>query len=366
MEHKDNLLGVLKTLFKWKKQIFRICLVAVIGSIIISLLMPNFYESSTIFYAASPDLAKPDGIGVNEKDKEYYGESEDMDRVLTLCESSKIAEFLIQKYNLYAHYDIDSTHKKAPYKVRRTLSKLYNVVKTKYDGIEIAVEDEDPIVAMNMANDARKMVDKLGQGLIKNSQLQSIEKQKKLLIQQRNNLHSIGDSLARLREKYGIYNTVSQSELFAELLAKGQSKLARTQARLNQLKDSNNAPRDTIIKLNSYISGYEQEVTSLKERMKVFNEGMSVIDALEQEHKEARDQTGLDNERLKQFQSAYETPFTSIYLVEAGELPIVKKRPVRSLIVIASAFIAFLFSVIGILLLEAYKDVNWREIIDAK
>ena len=362
MEQQDNLLGVLKTLFKWKKQIIRICVVAAIGSVIISLFLPNYYESSTIFYAASPDLAKPDGIGVNEKDKEYYGESEDMDRVLTLAESSKIADFLIKKYNLYSHYDIDSTHRKAPYRVRKTFSELYNVVKTKYDGIEIAVEDKDPLIAMQMVNDAREMVDKLGQDLIKNSQLQSIGKQKNLLLEQRKNLKALGDSLAVLREVYGIYNTVSQSELLAELLARSESNLTRTQARYNNYKSNRNVRRDTLNKLASNISGYEQEVISLKERMKRFNKGMSIIDAMEQEHKEARDQTGLDNERLKQFQSAYETPFTSIYLVEAGELPIVKKRPLRMVIVLASIFVAFLFSVIGILLMEAYKDVNWKEI----
>ena len=362
MEHKDNLLGVLKTLFKWKKQIIQVCLIAAVGSIIICLLMPNYYESSTVFYAASPDLAKPDGIGTNDRDKEYYGESEDMDRVLTLCESNAIADYLINKYNLYEHYEIDPDHPKAGHKVRKTLSKLYKVIKTKYDAVQITVEDKEPEIAMNMVNDARRLVDSLGQSLIKNSHLQSIAKQKKLLTGQRKNLRVLGDSLAVLRQIYGIYNTVSQSELLAELLAKGESNLTRTQARLDQIKKSGSAKRDTINKLLSNISGYEQEVISLRTRLQHFNKGMSVVDALEQEHKEARDQTGLDNERLKQFQSAYETPFTSIYLVETGELPIVKSRPVRSLLVIASVFIAFIFSVIGVLLMDLYKDVNWKEI----
>ncbi|MEL6635610.1 MAG: hypothetical protein AAFW73_08045 [Bacteroidota bacterium] len=366
MEHKDSLLGVIQTLFKWKKQIFYVCAIAAVGSVIIALLLPDYYESSTIFYAASPDLAKPEGVGPIEKDKEYYGESEDQDRVLTICESSKIAERLIQKYNLYAHYDIDSTHKRAPYKVRRTLAKLYTVVKTKYDAIEITVEDKDPQVAMNMVNDAREMVNELGQSLIKNSQLQAIAKQEKQLNEQRRNLRALGDSLANLRRAYGIYNTVSQSELFAELLAKSESRLTRTRARLTQFKSNKRTPRDTLLKLQSNIAGYEEEVKSLQSRIEHFNKGMSVIDAMEQEHKEARDQTGLDNERLKQFKAAYQTPFTAIYLIEPGELPIVKSRPVRSVLVVASVFIAFVFSIIGVLLLETYRDVNWKEIIHAK
>ena len=365
MEHKDNLLGVLKTLYKWRKPIVYLCTAVAIGSVVISLLLPNYYESTTIFYAASPDLAKPEVVGVNEKDKEYYGESEDMDRVLTICESSKIADYLIKKYNLYEHYDIDSTRKKAAHKVKKAFLKHYEVVKTKYDAIEITVEDEDPQIAMNMVNDARIMVNDLGQQLIKNSQLESIKKQEQQLLEQKKNLKALGDSLAKLRNTYGIYNTVSQSELLAELLAKSESNLTRTKARLTQLQTTGGVRRDTITKLRSNITGYEEEVKSLNARIDHFNKGMSIVDALEQEHKEARDQTGLDNERLKHYRAAHQSPFTAIYLIEPGELPVVKSRPVRSVIVLASVFVAFLFGVIGVLLLEAYRDFNWKEIIDA-
>jgi hypothetical protein len=53
-------------------------------------------------------------------------------------------------------------------------------------------------------------------------------------------------------------------------------------------------------------------------------------------------------------------------LVEAAEVPIYKSRPVRSLICIGEVFIAFILSVIGVLILDVYKDVNWREIVNAK
>ena len=60
MEYKESLLGVLQTLFKWKKPILITTLIGAVGSIIIVLLLPVYYQSETIFYAASPDLAMPE------------------------------------------------------------------------------------------------------------------------------------------------------------------------------------------------------------------------------------------------------------------------------------------------------------------
>ena len=52
-------------------------------------------------------------------------------------------------------------------------------------------------------------------------------------------------------------------------------------------------------------------------------------------------------------------------LVEAGDVPYIKSRPKRAIIVISATLIAFILSIIGILLLENYRDVNWKELLDA-
>ena len=85
MENKENLLGVIATLLKWRKPIIRLCLIAGIGTAIISLFLPNYYQSTTTFYAASPDLGMPDPVGEMEKYRDYYGEDTDNDRILTIC-----------------------------------------------------------------------------------------------------------------------------------------------------------------------------------------------------------------------------------------------------------------------------------------
>ena len=48
------------------------------------------------------------------------------------------------------------------------------------------------------------------------------------------------------------------------------------------------------------------------------------------------------------------------------DYPVIKSRPKRSIIVLATVAIAFLFSLIGALLFDTYKDVNWKDIYHAK
>jgi len=95
-----------------------------------------------LFYAASPDLASPEQIfGESNTTTRYYGSDSDRDRLFSIAGSSVVTDFLIQKYHLYERYEIDSTHTKAPYRVRQQLLDLFTVEKTKYDALELSVEE---------------------------------------------------------------------------------------------------------------------------------------------------------------------------------------------------------------------------------
>ena len=145
MKNQDNLLGVIDTIMQWRKPIGRVVLIATAGTALIAFLfLKNYYQSTTIFFAASPDIFKPEQVfGTSNKDMEYYGSEEDVDRIMTIAQSASLYEFLIKKFDLYKHYDIDSTDEKAPFKVQEHLEKLYDVKKTKNNAIELSVEDLD-------------------------------------------------------------------------------------------------------------------------------------------------------------------------------------------------------------------------------
>ena len=174
MNNNENLIGVIATIFKWRKPIIYLTLFAAVLSIGISLLLPNYYSSTTSFYAASTDLAKPEMIfGLTGKAMEYYGADADIDRLLTIAESNELKDYLVDSFNLLEHYDIDTSDIKSGFKVREVLDELYQVKKTKYDAIELTVEDKDRVFAANMVNAARDKINDFSTALIKESKMKS-------------------------------------------------------------------------------------------------------------------------------------------------------------------------------------------------
>ena len=363
MENKENLLGVIATLLKWRKPIIRLCLIAGIGTAIISFFLPNYYEATTSFYAASPDLVMPDPVGELEKDRDFYGEDTDNDRILTIAESNELAWYLINKFKLYDHYEIKRPNKKAKEKVLKKFRGLYNVEKTKFEAIEISVEDKDSIMAANIANAARIRTDEIALSIVKEGHNKRLKTYEFAMNEKKAQLKEMGDSLYRVREKYQVYNTGTQGEILAQMVAKQRGELIRSRAKIEVLKNqSGQAVRDSIIFISAQVKGFEKELTSLESNLQLYNSGMSLVNELEGQHEEGRDQLGIDRERYKQLKAIYNSYIPTIHVVESAEIPYQKSRPFRSLIVISAVLITFILSVIGVLLIENYRDVNWKKL----
>jgi len=367
MKNRDSLIGVLQTLFKWKKQIFLVCLIAGIGAIGISLLLSNYYKATTTFLAVSPDQAKPESLyGKGQLKTEYYGNENDIDRILTIASSSMLIDHIIDSFKLYEHYDINPDLPKSAFRVRQRFTGLYDVTKTKRDAIELSVEDKDRELAAAIANAAREKINEIARQLILEGQQKTIRSYQDNINSKEEQLQVLSDTLARLRKQYGIYDLEGQAEALTTQLSETQAKLVRKKATLNALRSTSGIPRDTINLLQASVSGLEEEFNSLNQKMEQFNEGMAMVGTIDRQYLEANQTLSEDKERLKQSLATAASNIPTLLIVETAQVPIVKSRPKRSFIVIGVCAVAFLFSIIGILLIEYYKDINWKEVYNGK
>ncbi|MEM9885806.1 MAG: hypothetical protein AAF849_07935 [Bacteroidota bacterium] len=359
MEQKDNLFGVLKTLAQYFRFILTVCIIVGLGSIIIALLLPVYYQASTVFLSASPELLTERGLfGTTTRDPQPFGNNNDNDRLLTIAESDELVNYLIDQFDLYQHYDIDSTSAKSAHYIKQKFSGLYEVQRTKRDAIQLSMEDKDPQMAADIANAARQKIDLISLNLAKDLQQKQIETFQNNIQEKDSAVQVLSDSLKSVRSRYSIYNTESQSETLSALIASRQSRLASYQAKLEGARTSRG--RDT---LQSGIVGLERELESLQKQLSQLNEGMPRVVALEEEYEQAVKQFSYDKERLKQLQAAYNAEVSSIILVESAAIPVIKSRPIRSILVLASVFAAFLFTTFGVLLYDTYKDLDWKGIL---
>ena len=365
MQQRDNLLGLVASVFKRKKQILWICAIAGIGAILISLLLPNYYKSTSVFYAASADVARPDPVGPDLKERDLFGIEEDLDKIMTCASSLELVDYLIQKFDLYKHYDIDPESKKGKFKVREALEGMMDLKKTKYEAIELSIEDEDPQFAADMVNAAVEKVNAIAQNLTKSTQAKQISNKQAAMVEKQKSITVLGDTLAALSQRYGIYNVLAQSESMSASLTSVTGKLALVNAKLKALQGAG-YKRDSINYIKAQAQGLIEQKAFLEQTANKFNQGSSQVGSVSRELKTAQEQFAEDQERLKQLQAAHSSDSPMVLILEKGEIPVVKSRPKRSLLVIGAVFIAFIFSVIFAILMDAYKDVDWKQIVDAK
>lgn len=366
MENRENLLDVLASLFKWKKFILATCLAAAVISAIVSLLLPVYYKATTVFYAASPDLAVPEAIfGNSSQAPNYYGTENDMNRLMSIANSNELATFMIDSFKLYQHYDIDPNSPKGPYAVRLKFNKHFEALKTKYDAIELSVEDQDKELAARMANAAREYINLLGQELIKKGQEKILRTYEHNIQSKMQGLQALNDSLQKVRETYGVYNHLSQSEVLTEMISKTEARLYNSQARLEALK-SNTRLRDSVAVLKANIAGYEKELAQLDKRLATFNQGMTQVETMKAAQTESSEKLAADQERYKQLKAAFESDFPAVLLMEPATVPVIKERPKRMIIVAVSTIAALVFSVLGVVVFETYKNTDWQQILNNK
>lgn len=371
MDNRDNLLGVFQTLYRWRKTIRNVCLLALSGSIIISLFLDNYYQATTIFYPASPQLANPELMfGNTGQVTEYYGSDRDLDRMAEIATSKELEDFMVSSFHLYEHYGIDSTSKMGPSKVRKLFHALYSAQKNKNDAIEISVEDTDPKMAADMTNAARDKINAIGQRLIKESQSKLLNAFIGNINRKKSELDLLGDSLRRTQAYYGIYDPVAQGEQLSQQLSTAESEISRGRAKLDVLENNPLIPRDTIAYIKANLHAYEKQKQQLMSStpgndnitIRRFNEGFPQVSVLQDLHFQARKQLSYDMERYNQILAVYNTDIPALLVVEAAEVPLIKSRPKRSVIVIAAVAAAFFFTLLAALIADAYRDIRWSDI----
>ena len=371
MEQHDNLLGVFQSIYRWRKTIRNVCLLALAGSVVLSLFLDNYYQATTIFYPASPQLANPELMfGNTGQVMEYYGSDHDLDRIAEIATSKEVEDFMVARFHLYEHYGIDSANSQGPSKVRKLFRALFAAQKNKNDAIELSIEDTDPKMASEMANAAREKINAIGQRLTKETQAKLLAAFEDNIKRKKAELEVLGDSLRRTQAFFGIYDPGAQGEQLSLQLTTAESEIIRNRAKLEVLEKNTLIPRDTIAYIRANLAAYERQRLQLMDKsedntnitIRRFNEGLPQISVLQDLHFQARKQLSYDLERYNQVKAAYNTDIPSLLVVENAYVPLIKNRPKRSIIVLTTLLAAFLFSVLAVLIADAYRDIRWKDI----
>jgi uncharacterized protein involved in exopolysaccharide biosynthesis len=370
MKSTNNTWPVIRPLYNKRRFIIGLTLTAMVLSVIISLLLPVYYESETRFLAASPDLGKAEKIfGLTGNDMQYYGTEDDRDRLLSLAESGALLDFLIDSFDLREYYGADSSQATSSSALRGAIDSDLTIIKDERDAIRINMMHTDPVKARNIVVAARNFVEKEVVQFQKHSQQRIIEtfsasiENKEQLIRMY--------TLRQLQLKYGIIDPETQSEMIATAVTSAESSLAEAKGRLESLQDERGIPRDSIRKVKTRVEGLTAKLKQLTSdsltassysNINRFAEGLPKFEYFNQLRGGMKSDISNEIRRLEFYQSAYNASTPGIHLIEEAEVPDRKSAPHRSLIVIMSTLGAFVFSVIWVWAVESFKNFDWKRL----
>jgi uncharacterized protein involved in exopolysaccharide biosynthesis len=342
-----SLLGLWPVINRWKFLVLAAVALALVLSVVVALVLPNIYKSTTVFYPTNPQTTDPDRIVTEGGKLELGGRSEDLDRVITIGESQLVAEKLIKRFNLHQHYKAGKPGDDAADQAALDeFSGNLTIVHNDRDAIELTFQDKDKELAARIANAIVQSIDSVNQQLTFANRGKVLE----LYAQRRNFLEReyqlTYDSLLAGRKRYGIYGLALESRYLAKEIIETESELRRAEGEGNSgkaaglrraLRALTKTEGGNIFNLESYTAG---------------------IDRMNTLYARFNDIQG----RLLGARSAYETArlgisgkISSIYVVQEAYPATKKSKPVRWLIVASSVMITFALSIIFVTLLELYR-----------
>jgi capsule polysaccharide export protein KpsE/RkpR len=363
-----NLLDLLASLWRWKKQILILMAAVSLGTVVISLFLPNYYTASCTFVPANEDK---DLFGKDSKNNSMYGDEEAVDRAIIFANSAPMVDYMVKEFKLAERYAINASTPKGESRVSKRFMKLYNVKKNDHGGIEISMQDKDPQMAAKMLNAAIAKLDALYKQATQPNKDLMMKTYEAALDNKRKELKDIGDSLYLLRRKYAVFDVKTQGELLSTLLMDTESQLAENSAKLEAFRKIGRA--DSIANLTAKVQGLNKKLEILNSKsdsvnssisVNAYNEGRELIMYYDAQTVSINVDIAEILQEYTRFKAQASSTTSSIITLEPVQIPKIKSYPVRSIMVLAAAFLSLMIGIMGALVIDLNKRIDWKEVLN--
>ena len=217
-----DFIWLLNLILRQYKLLFFISLLTILISSLTSVfLIEEKFSSSVIIYPTTTNSVSQALLiehNPYRKDILEFGEEEEAEQLLQILNSDEMRDSIINKFDLYNHYDIDKSETFHKTIINEFYESSVKIKKTKFNSIRITVVDKDPIIAAAIANSYLSLMDVVISRIKYNraSQALSILQNRKDLLYKERNL--IQDSLQEFRLN-GIISINAQTERLTEQYA---------------------------------------------------------------------------------------------------------------------------------------------------
>lgn len=299
--------------------------VAVAASSGVALVLDEYYESTVVMFATSQHSIGEQFFEETKKnDLLAYGETEDAERLLQILNSHRIRNRIIDKYDLFAHYDIDPSAPGSKADMAKAYNSNVSASLTRFGSIQVRVLDTDPEVARDMANDMAYLVDSVANKMRNERARDAFNLAQSTLRETSQQIAEAEDSLATLH-RLGIYDFEAQVEgLTAQYGMAVASNNDRAAATIRQDLERIGALANGYNNLSAYLEAAYEQQALLKKRVELMR-----VDA--------------------------ETQLPSSFVVDYASAADKKAKPVRWLIVAMTTLVSLVAAFLAMLAFDSMK-----------
>ena len=211
---------------------------------------------------------------------DYYGGDDDVDKIMALAGSDTVRGRIIRNSQFQTVYNRDINTPEGYAELIAIFKKNFNIKRTEFKDMEVSYVAYDPQTAANVANMSVKVLEETFRAYytnVKYSIHQSISDQ---VVKLDSSIASLTDTLASLRDKYGIYSIISparQNVIMSDTRGggKGYGRAIEEIQNVESVKDQLVADRAHYI---SALNEFESSTNPTMDYLKVITRAVPPVD----------------------------------------------------------------------------------------
>ena len=316
--------------FIWGKRVPLLILtgIAAVVSAVVSLLITPKYASTVVLFPSSSTSVSEALLSTSQfatNDLLEFGEEEEVERMLQILYSDRIRQELVDRFNLFDHYQIDPDSKYRYSELYSEMNDNISFRKTEFMSIEIRVLDTDPGVAADMANTIAALIDSTIYDMQREKAREAFLLVKREYENLQNEIRTMEDSLVSLR-KLGVYDYEEQSKVLSR-------------AYVNAMASGDQSLAGGLEKKLRELAGYGQAYQGLQDFLRLEKERLSHLKTMYLQAKVDAEQT---------------LPHT--FVVSKAWEAEKKAYPRRSIIVLSAMLSTFVLALLLLALIEGIRN----------
>jgi len=188
-----------------------------------------------------------------------YSIESETEQMMQIFEASEIRDFIIRKYDLYKHWDIDENGSQARFFMLKTYSENVSINRTNYESAIVSVMDFDPDTAKLIADDVLNQFNLKARELSQSKSIEYLDMANKTLGYLKNKIDSLAFRLDSLRFANNILDyelqTQEVTQGYYRMLASGNggNKIEEAKSIAIQLVEKSKAPQDYLLVSEIYV-----------------------------------------------------------------------------------------------------------------